>query len=358
VSVRRPQRLALVIGQLTRGGAEGQLVQLVQGLDRARFEPVVYCLSAQTDPVGREIVANGTRLCTVTGSASQRARHLARQFDADGIDAVHAWLYLGNAVAGVAHLWRPSRPLITSARNCKVQGRLSQLANILAFRASRAIVANSPDVAAYIQRTYAAPTARIRVIYNGIDVTRFAPRRADSGVGPIVTVGRLVEQKNHDLFLRAAATLSAEIPEARFVIVGDGPLRATLEHQASRLGIADRVVFTGARGDVDAILPAASLFWLTSRWEGMPNVVLEAMASGVPVIATAVGGTRELVRDGVDGFVVAPGDAAAFVRHSRDLLRDASLRQGCAAAARRRAEGFSTPRMIEAMTRLYDEVLQ
>jgi glycosyltransferase involved in cell wall biosynthesis len=86
-------------------------------------------------------------------------------------------------------------------------------------------------------------------------------------------------------------------------------------------------------------------------------VVLEAMASGVPVIATAVGGTRELVREGVDGFVVAPDDVAAFVRHSRDLLRDGAVRRGFSRAARERAEAFSTPRMVDAMTGLYDEVL-
>ena len=347
----------MVIGQLTRGGAEGQLVQLACGLDRVGVEPVVYCLSAQIEPLGRALAAGGVPLRTVTGSALQRARQLAAHFDADGIDMVHSWLYLGNALAGAAHLWRPARPLITSARNCKIQGRLSQLANVVAFRSSRAIVANSRDVAAYITRTYAAPRRRIRVIYNGIDVECFHPDTAGAALGPIVSVGRLVEQKNHALFLRAAAALSREVPEARFMIVGDGPLREALERQACELGIADGVIFTGERGDIEALVRTASLFWLTSRWEGMPNVVLEAMASGVPVIATDVGGTGELVQDGVDGFVVAPNDADAFVRHSRDLLRDTAMRRRCAAAARAHAERFSMPRMIDAMARLYEAVM-
>ena len=358
MSVRRPRRIALVIGQLTRGGAEGQLAQLVRRLDRARFEPVVYCLSAQTDPLGREITAGGTPLRTVTGGALQRVRRLAVHFDADRIDLVHSWLYLGNAVAGAAHLWRVSRPLITSARNCKVQGRISQLANVVAFRSSRAIVANSRDVAEYIARTYAAPRRRIRVIYNGIDVERFHPDGARAASGPIVTIGRLVNQKNHDLFLRAAAAVSREVPEARFMIVGDGPLRVALERQAGQLGIQERVVFTGERGDTETILRTASLFWLTSRWEGMPNVVLEAMASGVPVVATDVGGTRELVTDGVDGFVVPPNDVDAFVRHTHRLLRDATAGRDFSVATRARAETFSTPRMVDAMTRLYEEVMQ
>jgi glycosyltransferase involved in cell wall biosynthesis len=357
VSVERPRRVALVIGQLTRGGAEGQLAQLVRHVDRARYEPFVYCLSAQTAPLGSEITATGTCLRVVTGNALQRARQLAQLLDADEIDIIHTWLYVANAVAGVAHLRRRSRPLITSARNCKVQGRVNQLANVVAFRSSRAIIANSRDVAAYITRHYAAPAERIRVIYNSIDIERFHPGPRSDTTGPIVAIGRLVEQKNHDLFLRAAAALNQQMSDTHFLIVGDGPLRDALEKQARGLGIAARVSFTGERGDVDAILRTASLFWLTSRWEGMPNVVLEAMASGVPVIATDVGGTRELIRSGVDGFVVPPNDGDAFVRHSQELLANADTRQTYAAAARARAEMFSTAHMVAATTQLYDEVM-
>lgn len=358
MSARKPQRIALVIGQLTRGGAEGQLVQLVRGLDRARFVPLVYCLSAQTEPLGSEITASGVPLRVVTGGAVQRARRLASHLEADAIDVMHSWLYVGNAVAGAAHLLRPSRPLITSARNCKVQGRLNQVANIVAFRSSRAIVVNSRDVAAYIACRYAAPRQRIRVIYNGIDIERFHPDTGGVELGPIVTIGRLVDQKNHDLFLRAGAAVSRAVPAARFMIVGDGPLRAALEGQARQLGIVDRVTFTGERGDIETLLRAASLFWLTSRWEGMPNVVLEALASGVPVISTDVGGARELVRDGVDGFVVPANHVDGFVQHSRELLDDTAMWRDFSAQARQRAEAFATPRMVDALARLYDEVRQ
>ena len=353
---RRPQRVALVIGQLTRGGAEGQLAQLVRGLDPARFVPTVYCLSAHTEPVGRELAAAGVRLRVLTGNGLRRSRDLAWHFDADGIDLVHSWLYLGNAMSGVAHLWRPSRPLITSARNCKRQGEINRLANVLAFRVSRRIVANSRDVATYIMRTYAAPATPIRVIYNGIDVERFSPAVEAERPGPIVTIGRMVEQKNHALFLQAAAALGQEMAHMRFVIVGDGPLRGSLEGQAARLGIADRVTFAGQRGDVETILPAASLFWLTSRWEGMPNVILEAMACGVPVLTPDVGGVRELVRDGVDGFIVPRDDAHAFVLRSRQLLNDTVLWRSQSRAARGRAEEFSTANMIETMAQVYSEV--
>jgi glycosyltransferase involved in cell wall biosynthesis len=353
-----PARIGLVVGQLTTGGAEGQLWQLARALDRARFAPVVYCLSAKVDPVGTWLQDAGVTVRSTDRRGWGRVYWLAKALASDAIDVVHAWLYIANAVAGAAQLLRPSRVLVTSARNCKVQGQMSRMANVVAFRASTAIVANSHDVAEYIVRQYLAPRARIRVIYNGIDVDRFHPNgSASASPGPIVTVGRLVPQKNHELFLQAAAPLAGAVPEARFVIVGDGPLRPQLEASARRLSIADRVAFAGERRDVEALLRTASLFWLTSRWEGTPNVVLEAMASGVPVVATDVGGTRELIRSGSEGFVVPPEDVDGFVRHSRDLLADLAMRRRFAAAARARAEEFSNSRMVAAMTRLYDEVL-
>lgn len=357
-------RLGLVIGQLTAGGAEGQLALLCRGIDRAAFAPTVYCLSAQAEPYGPWIEATGTPVRMIQGNRVSRVAQLRQHLRADNIEIVHAWLYIANSYAWIANLGA-RRPMITSARNCKVQDRISQLVNVLAFRSSRAIVVNSRDVGAYVARKYGAPEDRIRVVYNAIDTRRFTPgadiasngHERDRPLPLIVTVGRLVEQKNHRLFLQAAAELSRDIAAAHFTIVGDGPLRRALEEQARGLGIADRVAFVGERRDVEQILRTASLFWLTSRWEGMPNIVLEAMASGLPVITTDVGGVRELIRCGVDGFVVPDGDAGAFVRHARDLLRKPATRQRLAAAARARAEEFSTVRMVSALSELYAEVL-
>jgi glycosyltransferase involved in cell wall biosynthesis len=349
----------LVIGQLTTGGAEGQLWLLCRGLDRTRFQLTVYCLSEQTAPYGEQIAAAGIPLRVVSGGRLARVRTLRRWLAADRINVVHAWLFIANSFA-----WAASRggrrALVTSARNCKRQGRVLDLVNRQAFQSSAAIVVNSENVGTYIAEHYAAPRERLRVIYNGIDTERFCPLSpaapATASLGPIVTVGRLVAQKNHELFLRAAQQLASEIPGLRFVIVGDGPLRAALAAQAGRLGIADQVVFAGERADVSELLRGASLFWLTSRWEGLPNVVLEALASGVPVVATDVGGTRELVRSGVDGFVVSNEDCDGFVRHSRELLGDAALRQRFRAAARARAHEFSVGQMVGAFARLYEEV--
>ncbi len=354
----RPARVGLVVGQLSTGGAEGQLLQASRGLDPRRFTPTVYCLSTQVHPIGPLLERAGVTVRTAPRPGLARVRWLAGQMAADEIDLVHAWLYIANALAWSATRLMKRRPLVTSARNCKVQNRVSRLANSLAFRGSRAIVVNSHDVAHYIVRHYRAPRDRIRVVYNGIDIERFHPGPAPAQApGSIVTVGRLVEQKNHALFLRAAAALTQEGARVRFAIVGDGPLRAALEAAARRLGIEERVRFLGERSDVEKVLRGASQFWLTSRWEGMPNVVLEAMASGVPVLATDVGGVRELVRDGIDGFVLPPDDAVGLAQHAQALLADPTRLTKFKVAARARAETFATPHMVDALARLYEEVL-
>ncbi len=356
-----PVRIGFVIGQLSVGGAEGQLYELLRHLDE-RFSPVVFCLTAQAGSMREDLARLGVPVHNVGRRGLPRARRLRRLIVEQGIDLVHSWLFIANGYAAAATLFG-RQPLITSARNCKVQGRASQLVNAIAFRCSSAIVVNSNDVEEYIVRHYAAPRDRIQMIVNGVDTQRFCPLAQSSGVAEvaspprIVTIGRLVQQKNQALFLEAGSRLAKAYPELELMIVGEGPLRAQLQRQAQELGLSERVSFAGERRDTDAILRQASLFWLTSRWEGMPNTVLEALASGVPVIATDVGGTRQILRDGVDGYVVPSGDAGAFVSRSTELLGDRPRREQFAHNARQRAEEFSPQRMAEKFEELYDDIL-
>lgn len=352
-------RVGFVIGQLSVGGAEGQLCELLRHL-APRFVPSVFCLADQPGQVADDLRRLNVEVCTVGSHGLQRAVRLGRMLRERHVDLVHSWLFIANGYAAAATALGCMRPLITSARNCKVQGRASQLVNGVAFRCSRAIVVNSRDVEEYIVDRYAAPRARVRVIANGIDTQRFHPPAspASNGNGKlIVGIGRLVQQKNHALFLRAAAAVVGAQPDAHFMIVGDGPLRPELEKQAAALGLGNRLTFAGERRDTDEILRQAALFWLTSRWEGMPNTVLEALASGVPAIATDVGGVREVIRDGIDGFIVASDDQAAFVSRTLALLGDPAARQQVAVNARARAEDFSPKRMAESFERLYDQIL-
>ncbi len=348
-------RVGHVIGQLTAGGAEGQLRLLTCAAER-RATPFVYCLSEKMEPYGSLIASAGIPVRRVGGGRLARISRLRDLMAEDRVNIVHSWLFIGNAYAWVANGGR--RPLITSARNCKRQGFGLDLLNRRAFAASRAIIANSRLVDQYIQRTYKAPAHRVRVVYNGIDLTRFGAeaRPRPSAAPTIVAVGRVVRQKNPTLFVEAARAVLRDLPGARFRWIGGGVMRDRIVADLKRDGFADRIVFEGERRDVEHVLAGADLFWLTSDWEGLPNVVLEAMAAGLPVVATDVGGTSELFRSGAEGHLVAPGDAAAIAGHTLRLFGDAEAYAACSRAAVDSARAFSVAAMVENMEAVYDEV--
>jgi L-malate glycosyltransferase len=348
-------RVGHVIGQLTAGGAEGQLRLLTCSSER-RATPFVYCLSDRLEPYGRILDRAGVPVRRVGGGRMSRIFRLRDLMAEDRVNIVHSWLFIGNAYAWVANGGR--RPLVTSARNCKRQGMGLDLLNRRAFASSDAIVANSRLVDEYIRRVYGAPAERVRVVHNGIDLARFEARLRERPSTPptIVGIGRVVRQKNPDLFVAAARLLLREVPSARFRWIGDGPMRARISEELARDGLRDRVVFEGERGDVERVLAAADLLWLTSDWEGLPNVVLEAMASGLPVVATDVGGTSELFRSGMEGRLVEAGDAAAIAARSLSLLDSSELYAASSRAALASAGEFSVAAMVTKMEAVYEEV--
>jgi glycosyltransferase involved in cell wall biosynthesis len=209
----------------------------------------------------------------------------------------------------------------------------------------------------------------ISVIRNGVDIDRFAPRppdvalRASLGLAsktPLVAlVSRLNPMKGIDDFVQAMALLTGRYPEARFVIVGDGASRRELEEQARRLGLAERVVFTGTQLNVAAILSQATISVVPSLSEGLSNVVLESMATGIPVVATRVGGTPEILEDGVTGLLVPPCDAPELAAAVGRLLGDPAMARRMGDAGRARAVArFSMPTMVSQTETLYRAFLR
>jgi glycosyltransferase involved in cell wall biosynthesis len=181
---------------------------------------------------------------------------------------------------------------------------------------------------------------RVHIVHCGIEPAEFAPRTHEGPGTRLLFTGRLAPVKGLPLLLEAFARLQARHPTLTLAIAGDGPERPALEAQAQRLGIAPRVEFLGYRSSdhVRALLQESDVFVLPSFAEGVPVVLMEAMASGVPVVATRVAGVSELVEDGVSGFVVPPGDADALERAISTLLEDARLRARFGAAGRATVE--------------------
>ncbi|MFZ0788991.1 MAG: TIGR03088 family PEP-CTERM/XrtA system glycosyltransferase [Chromatiaceae bacterium] len=234
-------------------------------------------------------------------------------------------------------------------------------------------VAVSRDLAHWLEATVGVQPGRIRQIYNGVDLARFAPRSgprpdlAPLGFLPadalvVGTVGRLAEVKDQATLIAACANLLGKGADAasrlRLVIVGDGALRGQLERQAAIQGIGDRVWFAGDRKDVPDLMRLFDLFVLPSLGEGISNTVLEAMASGLAVVATRVGGNPELVEERRTGALVPVADPETLAEVMLEFLTDDDLRARCGAAARESVgRRFSWERCVEQYLGLYDELL-
>jgi glycosyltransferase involved in cell wall biosynthesis len=228
------------------------------------------------------------------------------------------------------------------------------------------MVAVAEDVRRFLADRIGVPREKLRTIYNGIDVKTACC--ADDGVRvrhelgipertPVLgTIANLYPVKGHTFLLKAAAEVARAVPLAVWLLAGRGRLLGELEDEARRLGIADQVRFLGFRDDAAALLQAVNVFILPSLSEGLPVAVLEAMAAGKPVVATDVGGNREVIVDGQTGFLVPPRDAGALAARTITLLTDKSLadRYGAEGQARVREE-FSLERMVSAYEELYAE---
>ena len=206
--------------------------------------------------------------------------------------------------------------------------------------------------------------------YNGIDIDALQrqenqgppagiPEWFSRSSRPLVgIIGRLWKEKDHETFLQAAKIISQIDPEVHFVIVGDGPLRDSIEAMSVRLEISDRVVLLPAQQDVMAVLRLLTVFVLTSTYEGFPNVLLEASVADIPIVTTSAGGAAEVIVDGESGFVVPCGDAEAIARKVCLLLHDSTLCHQMAAASKQRVVNLFSARIItQQMEAIYEKSL-
>lgn len=365
---------------LGRGGTERLLTGAVRHIDRSRFrvevayllphkDAFVDALRAEDIPVHCLDAARPTSLGWIP-----RLRRLVRDRDIAlvhthaPVPAVAARLALGMSAARGPTLVHTEHNLWSRYR------RPTRWANALTYRRNAAAMAVSVGVAASI-RPAARGSVPVEVVLHGIDLAALhdgtgADANSDNARAnarrlldlpddvPVVgTVGNLTAKKDHATLLDAFDAVRAQRPAARLVIVGTGPLEEALRQQVRQAGLADAVLFTGSRDDVFDLLPGFDVFALSSRFEGLPIALLEAMASGVAPVATRVGGIPEVVSDGHDGLLVEPGDAGALATGLVKLLGDHDLRQRLATAARARAADFDLAKAVRTIEDVYTRAL-
>jgi glycosyltransferase involved in cell wall biosynthesis len=367
-------RIAFFAPLLRTGGTQRHLQQVLGLLDRARFAAEVYTLREEGD-LGPELAAAGVSVRSLgitrklaTPGAVRTVFGVARALRAAGVGIVHGYQWRPALVGAIAARLAGVPLVVASKRSLTGDDRAARRAWRWIGRLADTVVVN----AAALQAEGEAQGIRARwaLLVNGVDVGRFrvlppaAEAKAALGLDPgrpvVGTVGRLEVRKGHDQLLRAARALvaGANGRTPQFLIVGDGPLRHELDGLAEELGLGGNVRLPGGFPDVRGALAAIDVFALPSREEGMSNALLEAMAAGRPVVATAVGGTGEVVENGATGVLVPPGDVDALGRALAELLDDEERRRHLGAAARAAvAARFGDDVMVRRLEQLYTERL-
>lgn len=357
-------RVMHVVQKLGFGGAEVGVVKVVNGLQSRGLRTAICSLRP---PSGLDDqLAPGVKLFQLGQKRGNNVRsvwrlHRVLSQERPHIVHTHSWSTLCEGLvaarlAGVPLLVHGEHgTLETRRRNLRIQRWVWGRAD--------GVLSVSSRLAERMASQVGFPLERIRVIRNGVDLDRFHPRSKASALAgldlpkdtPVVgTIGRFVPVKDQRSLIDATALLQEDGVWCSLVLVGDGPLRGELQQYAVERGVADWVHFTGERRDVHDVLRAFDLFALVSTSEGLSNTIMEAMASGLPVVATRVGGSDELVVDGATGFLVPPSSPQAIAAAIRKLLEDAPLRLAFGRAARERIEReFSLSRMVTEYEHFY-----
>jgi glycosyltransferase involved in cell wall biosynthesis len=354
--------VAVFLTRFEPGGTERQMIELIRRLDRSRFTVHVACferggkwLSQAVERAASVVefpIRGFARPATVV-----QLMAFARWCRRERIAVVQTCdLYAnifglpGAALAGVPVRIGSRREL--NPDKSPAQIRLQRQA----YRCATKVVANSAAARTMLEAEGVA-TGSIAVIPNGVDAAAFAEtaaRRSPRPVRTVITVANLRPEKSHETLIAAAAIVRNEFPDARFQIVGDGPRRAELVALAHARQLDGVVSFLGHREDVGALLAQADAFVLPSRSEAFPNGAIEAMASGLPVVAASVGGLLDLIDSGHNGLLVEPGNPEQLAAALRSLFVDGSHARALGEAARQHVrQRYSFERMVQAFEDVY-----
>lgn len=385
-----PIPVAFVVNNFDVGGLEKVVLSLVQGLRREDFTPYVVCLDGPGRLAGELGLpasqclflrkGRGVGLPFLRVDASVLAA-LAKFFRENQIALVHAHNLAPLVYGGLAARtlgWSGSRPRVLYTEHNQIYRAtpVARLKFLGYLQLADRVATCSVDLQKFFRKNLRLRRP-IDVLYNGIDGSRYAiaPTEGASAASPsgepredgifrenakefvFLTAAVLSEQKGVRYLLEAAALLQRQGVPLRFVIAGEGPCRKSLEAQARHLGVESQVTFLGYRSDVPALLAQADGYCLPSLWEGLPLALLEALAAGKPMVATAVGGNPEIVEDGVNGFIVPPRDPSALAAALARVASDGSFRAGVAQRNRAAFEArFSVEAMVETHQSLYAEL--
>lgn len=368
------QRITFIITSLYKGGAETQLVRVATALSRRGWGVEIVSLIPRNDfsELLRSSGVSVRSLGIARGRYDPRALlRLIRLLKESKPPVVCTFMFHANVLGRVAAKLAGVPVIVSSIRNARFGRRWAEILMRWTDWMANVTTTNSALAGKSLSSRGIVAPGRLRVMPNAID-TRWpkegtrarsearAELGAAEGESVWLSVGRLEPQKGHDDALKAVEALKGAGERISLFIVGEGSLEESLESLRNELGLEDEVKFLGYRNDVEDLMAAADGLLLSSRWEGLPNVVLEALVAGLPVVATDVGGVRELIEDGVSGLIVPPGDTRAMaeairrVIHMNEMQLDALKRVG----QERTSAKYSQPAVIDGWEQLFLGLLE
>lgn len=360
----RPRVLWLVKG-LDLGGTERLLLTHAALRDRSAFDcSLAYVLPRHAAMLDRFADADVPVTCLAARSELDLRWTVGLKRLLRSVDVLHVH---SPYAAGLARLVAGTVPVVYTEHSRWPQyHRATWALNVVTYPLNAAVVAVSHDVRRTVPR---ALRSRVQVVHHGVDRAVVRPDsvmraqvRRELGVGPdevlFGTVANLRTVKNYQLLQAAAQIVAARLPQARFVAIGDGPLRAEVAARHAASGLGDRFSLLGAQPDAARLMQAFDVLCLASRHEGLPVTIMEALALGLPVVSTAVGGVPEAVRDGVEGRLVALDDEQGFARALAELVEQPDLRVRMARAALDRSALFDAASSVRQVEDVYRSVLR
>lgn len=366
-------KILIVVDHLGEGGAQRQIIEFLKFADRSHFDITVVNLDAAYNTIGKEIEELGYRVIELKHSGFlnfSTFTSLIRICREEKPDIVHTYLFTADCYGRLAAKIAGVKVVICAMRAVDKWKKWYHIAAdwFLTLFTDKVTV-NAEAIKSFLIKTEKFPPEKIVTIYNGIDLSRFNKLRPSEDVKNelqipqdafvVGMVGRLDTQKDYPAYFSAAEKVLEKDNNTYFLAVGGGPLLQSLKSKVSISKLKDRVMFTGVRRDALDLMNAMDVGVLSSHYEGCPNVVMEFMACLKPVVASDVGGCKELIMDGETGFIVPENDPKALAERIIELLGNKDLRQQMGQKGRVRIEAhFTSQEMARKTEKLYVELLE
>lgn len=364
-------RVLHFITELSTGGAQKALAQLVQNINRDRYHLIACCYYNGNGRFGRKIANQGIEVIDLNVTSNRDPRAIWRLynlFNEHEPHILHSWLYHANMPGRIFGRIAKIPIIFSSERTMGMEPRYRYWLNRLTSRWTDRVICVSETVARFVESDIGISQDKTVVIANGIEIANYQlePSKqkilVELGLPSekiiIGTVARLDHVKRLDNLIHSILQMN-DMNDSMIVIVGDGPERTSLTNLIKELKLADRIRLVGQKDDVDSWISAFDIFVLSSQWEGMPNVLLEAMAVAKPVVATRVGGVPEVVIAGETGLLVPPDDPEAMAGAISVLISEPERAQRMGKAGRQRViDHFDIKTTVKKTEALYDRLLK